>query len=65
MDDILFWQTVGAVFVANCLFGLSAFMVWRHARYEDGTRASKPATRVYVAGLLGPLCASVALWLIL
>mgnify|MGYP003622062260 CR=1 FL=1 len=61
MAQTFFWQIVGAVFVANCLFGLSAFMVWRHARYEDG-RMSKPGPGLYLVGLLGPICAIVVLW---
>jgi len=65
MEQLFFWQVVGAVFVGNCLFGLSVFMIWRHSRFEDGSIPKRPGPGLYFAGLLGPLCGMVAMWFIL
>lgn len=63
MEQTFFFQVIAAVFVANCLFALTVFMFWRHGRYEDGSNPKRPGPGLYAAGLIGPLCAIVVMWL--
>lgn len=53
MENLVFWQTVGAVIVANAFCCLTAYMVWQCARAEKG-KGNKPGVWVYIGGLLAP-----------
>lgn len=63
MDHALFWQTVGAVYLGCLLFAMSAGLLWRIGRQEEGRIKNVPFF-LYVGGLLGPLAAGVALWML-
>ncbi|RMC40982.1 hypothetical protein C9E82_00100 [Paracoccus siganidrum] len=59
MTQLVFWQTVGAVYFGNFLFALAAYMVWRVSREERGFGKRVPVW-VFAAGLLGPAAALFA-----
>lgn len=61
MDQVAFFQTVAAVFLANVLFALSAFMFWRVNQGERGKMA-QAGFWVFAAGLVGPAILIVTLY---
>lgn len=53
MSNLIFWQTVASIIVANTLCALTVYMVWRCRKVELRT-APKPSLWVYPFGLLAP-----------
>lgn len=60
MDNLIFWQTVGAVALGNALFALTGYMVWRVSREEKGLMP-KAGPWMFVAGLVAPAIVIFAL----
>jgi len=63
MDHALFWQTVGAVYLGCLLFAITAFVTWKHGRFEKG-EGPRPGALAYFAAAAGPLCVAAAAFML-